>query len=80
MKKYILGIIVIIATFFTITNVYAENEYLDSGWEIPTIKGEVVIKWRDYGNRNNNRPDKITIKLLTMTQAKQKQKLFLKTM
>ena len=80
MKKYILGIIVIIATFFTITNVYAENEYSDSGWEIPTIKGEVVIKWRDYGNRNNNRPDKITIKLLTMTQAKQKQKLFLKTM
>ena len=80
MKKYILGIIVIIATFFTITNVYAENEYPDSGWEIPTIKGEVVIKWRDYGNRNNNRPDKITIKLLTMTQAKQKQKLFLKTM
>ncbi len=31
---------------FTITNVYAENEYPDSGWEIPTIKGEVVIKWR----------------------------------
>lgn len=60
MKKYILGIIVIIATFFTITNVYAENEYPDSGWEIPTIKGEVVIKWRDYGNRNNNRPNKIT--------------------
>lgn len=46
MKKYILGIIVIIAAFFTITNVYAENEYPDSGWEIPTIKGEVVIKWR----------------------------------
>lgn len=44
MKKYILGIIVIIAAFFTITNVYAENEYPDSGWEIPTIKGEVVIK------------------------------------
>ena len=78
MKKYILGIIVIIATFFTITNVYAENEYPDSGWEIPTIKGEVVIKWRDYGNRNNNRPDKITIKLLNHDTSETKTKVISK--
>ena len=78
MKKYILGIIVIIATFFTITNVYAENEYPDSGWEIPTIKGEVVIKWRDYGNGNNNRPDKITIKLLNHDTSETKTKVISK--
>ena len=78
MKKYILGIIVIIAAFFTITNVYAENEYPDSGWEIPTIKGEVVIKWRDYGNRNNNRPNKITIKLLNHDTSETKTKVISK--
>lgn len=70
MKKYIFGIFIGIIAFFTITNVSAQNEYPETSWEIPKVEGEIVVKWRDYGDRNNNRPNKITVSLLNHETSK----------